>query len=351
MATTTSMVCLHCGGTFNIRGTSYSCPSCKEPLILPFCTTYFPKENKQQVCSLGEGNTPLLAVNNTIPSITGSLFLKVETGNPTGSFKDRGSALVAEEARRMGYAQCAIASTGNAGASMAAYCSRMGLDLTVVVPANTPKGKLKQLHYYGAKIKEVNGNFLLAEKVYEELVKAGYYPAGPENPFRIEGIKSMAYEIVEQCDGKVPDRVMVPIGTGGLMTSLFKGFKEMVSNGTIAHLPKLDAVQLEHVTPLLGSTDYYKPNYQKSVASGINIAQPILATEVKLTLRESGGMLLKVNDQEILLAQRELAIYSGIGTEATGAVTTAAYKKALKVGDIGVAEKVVVPITGHMLKE
>lgn len=349
MAKTTTLYCEHCGKKYMVRGSNYSCPTCKSPLLLPFCTNFIPPREQQSPSYLGEGDTPLLSVDGVFPMAKGKLFLKVETGNPTGSFKDRGSALVAQEAKRLGYKKCAIASTGNAGASMAAYCSRMGLELTVVVPANTAPGKLKQLHYYGATIQEVSGDFSKAEQVYERLIRKDYYPAGPENPFRIEGIKSIAYEVIRQMP-QLPDRLLVPIGTGGLMTSLFKGFTELYESGKIDRLPKLDAVQLETVPSVTDSLAMVSP-LPKTVATGINISQPVMARDVRLALEKSGGTLFKVKDQSILLAQRELAIYAGIGAEATGAVTMAAYKRALSTHIIDKHEKVVIPITGHMLKE
>lgn len=349
MATGTSLICMHCGGRYTIENSNYSCPSCRAPLLLPFCATFYEKSSFSDQALLGEGNTPLISVEGKIPSINGKLHLKIETGNPTGSFKDRGSALVAREAKRLGYERLAIASTGNAGASMAAYCSRMGLKLTVIVPANTAPGKLRQLHYFGATVEEVNGDFSMAETRYEQLLSAGYYPAGPENPFRIEGIKSIAYEIVDNCQ-TIPDRVVVPIGTGGLMTSLYKGFQEMFDDGVIKKLPHLDAVQLGSVPSLYSNTKRIT-QLPKTVATGINISQPVMAKEVKIALEKTKGELIQVSDQEILLAQRELALFAGIGTEATGAATTAAYKKALQKGGIFSDELVVIPITGHMLKE
>lgn len=349
MAVTRLLICVHCGKEYHVRGCNYSCPCCRGPLLLPFCTTYIPQKEVAYDSYLGEGDTPLLSVSSNLSHSAHNLYLKVETGNPTGSFKDRGSALVAQEAKRLGYKKCAIASTGNAGASMAAYCSRMGLDLTVIVPANTAVGKLKQLHYYGATIQEVSGDFSMAETAYEKLISFDYYPAGPENPFRIEGIKSMAYEIVAQLDG-IPDRVLVSIGTGGLMTSLFKGFSEMLESGKIQKMPRLDGVQLASV-PAVTDTTVSICNLPKTVATGINISQPVMAKDVRMALKKSGGVLHKVDDQAILLAQRELAIYTGVGAEATGAVTMAAYKRGVQSTTIFPDEKVVIPITGHMLKE
>lgn len=349
MAKITSMVCAHCKKKFRITGSNYHCPTCRSPLLLPFCYTYNGSQRRDRSAYLGEGDTPLLSVSSRIRGLDGDIFLKVETGNPTGSFKDRGSALVAQEAKQLGYQKCAIASTGNAGASMAAYCSRMGLELTVVVPANTAPGKLKQLHYYGAIIQEVAGDFSMAETVYERLVEAGYYPAGPENPFRIEGIKSMAYEIVRQFSS-APDRVLVPIGTGGLMTSFYKGFSELYMSGEIEKIPRLDGVQLKSV-PRVTELSATLGTLSKTVATGINISQPVLAKDVCLAMKKSGGTLFRVDDQLILLAQRELALYAGVGAEATGAVAMAAYKKAIEGGLIYPDEKVVIPVTGHMLKE
>ncbi len=297
--------------------------------------------------TLGEGNTPLI-LSKTDDSR--SVFLKVETGNPTGSYKDRGSALVVAAALREGAKRLAIASTGNAGASLAAYAASKGLDLEVVVPKDVSEGKLRKLVFFGARIRKAYGDFTVAEREYEALVRNGCYPAGPENPSRIEGIESMAFEIAEQLHPLECDAVFVPIGTGGLITALYKGFSKLTEEGHIHRLPRIHGVQLESVAPLSKQLEMDSPPpVRPSVADGINIAKSVLGKEALRAIGSTGGRLHRVSDKAIIHAQFQLARKSGVGAEPTGAVAAAAYFNAVESGGIARGENVVIPITGHML--
>ncbi len=250
-------------------------------------------------------------------------------------------------AAALGFDRLAIASTGNAAASTAAYAAREGLDLTVLVPEWCEEGKLWSIAAHGCEIEKVAGGFDVVESKYHELVARGWFPAGSDNPYRTEGTKTLAYEIFQQTGRGRLDRVILPIGTGGLMTSVAKGFSELVASGLMKRLPVLDGVRTDSVPPLeevVGSSRAYQA--QQSVAGGINIARPMLAAEAIGAIDRARGTLHVVSDGEILDTQRNLALLEGVTAEPTGVVGVAAYSKALRLGHIDPEEAVVTVISG-----
>jgi len=354
-----TLYCTSCG-TSTSPTDELSCSSCGGPLTFPVTPyraagigtgiwRYGASLPLDDGCSLGEGMTPLLKAHSIMK--TRELYLKYEASNPTGSFKDRGTAVVVSAAAALGYEKLVIASTGNAGASVAAYAARLGLHLVVVAPDWVAKEKLWQITCFGAEIRQIKGSFADSEREYRALTRQGYFPAGSDNPFRVEGSKTIAYEISEQLGHRAIDRVLIPVGTGNHIVSAYKGFVELVEAGIIPKVPAIDGVQLEAVTPLplqQGSVPKSLPN---SVATGINIAKSVLAKEATRAIITSGGRLHFVGDEEILAAQRDLAHLEGIAAEPTGAVAVAAYRSAAEAGVINARERVVVPITGHLLKQ
>lgn len=298
--------------------------------------------------TLGEGSTPMLALAQIAADAGGgALFAKLESANPTGSFKDRGSALVAAAARRANALNLALASTGNAGASQAAYAARAGLRLTVAVPRSTDPGKLWQMRAHGAEIMMVDGEFSECDAAYKTLVASGFFPAGTDNPYRQEGAKTLAYELYEQ-HGAAIDRVIAPVGTGGLMVALGKGFAEIAASVPGFKAPAIDCVQLRALMPLSGPDPARKAIV--TAATGINIANPSMRDSVLRIVQESGGMIHSVSDEELLAAQSSLARKEGVGAEPTASVTVAAYARARREGRIGPGEVVVAIVTGHILK-
>ncbi len=298
--------------------------------------------------TLGEGSTPLLALMQVAADAGGgTLFAKLESANPTGSFKDRGSASVAAAARRAKATNLALASTGNAGASQAAYAARAGLRLTVAVPRSTDPGKLWQMRAHGAEIMMVDGEFSQCDAAYKSLVSSGFFPAGTDNPYRQEGAKTLAYELFEQLGASIR-RVIAPVGTGGLITALGKGFAEIAASVPGFRPPAIDAVQLEALMPLSGPDPSRKA--VATAATGINIANPSMRERVVRVVQDSGGMIHSVSEEELLAAQGMLAKKEGVGAEPTASVTVAAYIRARREGRIGADEVVVTIVTGHILK-
>lgn len=302
--------------------------------------------------TLGEGGTPLLPISSRrLAPSEDCLWVKVEGGNPSGSYKDRGTAVVVSAARELGIDDVVVASTGNAGASLATYAARAKRTCHVVVPSWVDSGKLWQIRIHKAKIEQINGDFAQCEQEILARIEAGMMPGGSDNPFRSEGTKTIVFEMLEQFPHRLPDRIIVPIGTGSLISAIHKGLKEMKLAGAIHRLPHLDGVQLDSVTPVYGQIAPWQPrSIGTSVATGINIAQTLLADKAATAIRETGGHIIQVADPEILAARRDLAEEEGIAGEPTACVTVAAYRKALQQGLIRPKETVIATITGNVLK-
>ncbi|AET33054.1 threonine synthase [Pyrobaculum ferrireducens] len=294
--------------------------------------------------SLGEGQTPL------VKSVLGEgLYVKFDGANPTGSFKDRGMALGVTVARESGANKVVVASTGNTAASAAAYAARAGLRCYVVLPrGNVARGKLVQAALHGAELVMVNGYF---DKALEYVVNYGTryaYPLNSFNPWRLEGQKTLAFEVYEELG--CPDYVVVPVGNAGNISAIWKGFKELASLGLCNKLPKMIGVQAEGAAPLAdawerGLEEPLFVDEPRTVASAIKIGRPINWPKALRAVRESGGFFVKVSDGEIIKAQRLLATKDGLGAEPAGAASVAA---ALKLGLRGT---VVAVVTGHALKD
>jgi threonine synthase len=277
-----------------------------------------------------------------------TLYLKLETRNPTGSFKDRGSAFVAAAALAAGAPRLVVASTGNAAASTAAYAARCGLALRVVVPSWCEPAKLWNTACHGAEVRVVDGGFAEAEAEYRAHVDRGWYPAGTDNPARREGTKTLVYELFEQLGRERVDRLIVPIGTGGLIAAVHEGLTDLVVAGVIDALPRIDGVQVDGAPPLDQDAPPAPGPSRPSVATGINIPRPFLAAAAHRAIVASGGRRLTVTDAEILAAQRRLATLEGVTAEPTGAVAAAAAWQSLAAGRIDAGEVVVALVTGSL---
>ncbi|MCC6031545.1 MAG: threonine synthase [Pyrobaculum sp.] len=294
--------------------------------------------------SMGEGMTPLIKSN-----LDGGLYIKFEGANPTGSFKDRGMALGVTVAKESGASKVVVASTGNTAASAAAYAARSGLKCYVVLPrGNVARGKLVQAALHGAELVMVNGLF---DKALEYVLNYGTkyaYPLNSFNPWRLEGQKTLAFEVYEELE--CPDYVVVPVGNAGNISAIWKGFKELAELGLCRKLPKMVGVQAEGAAPLArawekGRSEPLFVDEPDTVASAIKIGKPINWPKAFAAVKESGGFFVTVSDAEILKAQRLSASRDGIGAEPAGAASVAA---ALKLKLSGT---VVAVVTGHALKD
>ncbi len=308
--------------------------------------------------SLGEGATPLTRLNR-IEELRGvSVFAKNEGVNPTGSFKDRGMTVAVTLARSIGARAVVVASTGNTASSAAAYAARAGMRAVIVVPrGKIALGKLAQSILYGAVIVEIEGSFDKALEAVMEATRRNrqLYPLNSFNPWRLEGQKTIAFEIVEQL-GFVPDWVVVPVGNAGNISAIWKGFRELHRYGLIDRLPRLAGVQASGAAPLAsawrkGLREPVVFEHPETVATAIRIGKPINWPKALRAVEESNGVFIDVGDEEILSAQRLLARREGIAVEPASAASLAGLLRLVGDGFIERGETVVIVLTGHGLKD
>ncbi len=254
-----------------------------------------------------------------------------ETRNPTLSYKDRASSLVALKAMELGITEITAASTGNAGSSLAGICARLGLTSRIYVPKNIPESKRIQIEAYGAKLEIVNGDYDAAfDKCLEDSTEQKWYNRNTAyNPLTIEGKKSAAFDIFISAKGNLPEHIFVPVGDGVIISGIYKGFNELLKLGWIEEMPKLIAVQSEFsdavVRYLKTGKFEYKPANTR--ADSISAGAPRNLYMAAETVRSSGGSAVSVSDEEILSAQKEFIKVTGILCEPSSAAVYAAFKK------------------------
>jgi threonine synthase len=328
-----------------------------------------PFEEPAPAVTLGEGNTPLYDAPRSAEYVgLRSLRLKHQGCNPTGSFKDTGMTAAVTQAVLLGAKTVACASTGNTAASLAAYAARAGLQCAILVPrGQITAAKLAQSMDYGAVICELDGNFDDCMRLIQELAEDPLmYIANSINPFRIEGQKTVAFELLEQCGWKVSAHVVVPGGNMGNSSALGKGFSELLNLGLIDRLPKLSVVQADGAAPLArlfaemnrtGTAnaseipDSLEPvKNPKTMATAIKIGSPVSWRKALRAVLESGGQIITVSEGEIADAKAMIG-RDGIGCEPASATTVAGIKNLVAAGKIRRDEDVVGILTGHILKD
>jgi len=314
--------------------------------------------DEQQVITLREGNTPLYELPRCT-RITGvqRLFAKHQGMNPTGSFKDAGMTVAATFARRAGFRWVACASTGNTSASMAAYAARGGMRGLVLVPEGKISwSKLSQALDYGAVTCQLRTDFDGCLKLLQELVRqAPVYQLNSINPFRLEGQKTLAIELLEQLDWQVPDHIIVPGGNLGNSSAIGKALLEMRELELISRLPKLSVIQAEGANALVRTLREAGGKRLVSVpaetrATAIRIGNPASWKKAAHVLEATGGACEQVTELEIAHAKAEIGA-EGIGCEPASAVTLAGLKKLVKQGFVKAEETVVLVLTGNLLKD
>ncbi|MFB6142131.1 MAG: threonine synthase [Halorientalis sp.] len=313
--------------------------------------------------TLPEGDTPLHYVPRLEDEVgVRTLRVKHEGMNPTGSFKDRGMTVGVRVAQEVGVDRLACASTGNTSAALAAYGGRAGLETLVLLPAGkVAAGKVAQASLHGARILEVDGNFDACLDIVQELADRGEaYLLNSLNPFRLEGQKTIGFEILERFhadEGRYPDRVVLPVGNAGNTAALFKAFRELVASGDLAveEVPKLTGVQAEGAAPMVeaieeGRSDTRRWEDVETRATAIRIGNPVNAPKALPGIRETGGTAVAVSDEQITDAQRALAA-EGVGVEPASAAAVAGLRKLRGEGVVADDEDVVCLTTGHLLKD
>ena len=278
-----------------------------------------------------------------------------DTRNPTLSFKDRASSLVALKALELGIAEIAAASTGNAGSSLAGICARLGLKARIFVPKNIPTAKRIQIKAYGAQLTIVDGDYDKAFDVcLEESKRNNWYNRNTAyNPLTIEGKKSAAYDIFISSKGNIPDVILVPVGDGVIISGVYKGFKELLQLGWIDRLPKLIAVQSTGSDTLVRYLNTGKFEYKpaNTIADSISAGAPRNLYMAANAVKESNGFAMAVTDEKILSAQKEFIKQTGILCEPSCASVYAAYKKLIAQNKISLSERTLLLITGNGLKD
>jgi threonine synthase len=311
-----------------------------------------------QAVTLLEGNTPLYELPRCARTTGMSkLFAKHQGLNPTGSFKDAGMTVAATFARLAGFRWVACASTGNTSASMAAYAARAGMRSLVLVPEGKISwSKLSQALDYGAVTCQLRTDFDGCLHLLQELVcQAPVYQLNSINPFRLEGQKTLAIELLEQFDWQPPDHIIVPGGNLGNSSAIGKALLEMRDLGLISHLPKLSVIQAEGANALVRTLREQDGKRLVSVqpetrATAIRIGNPASWKKAVHVIEATGGACEQVSEVEIAQAKAEIGA-EGIGCEPASAVTLAGLKKLLQQKFVRPDEKVVLVLTGNLLKD
>jgi threonine synthase len=375
--------CINCGTKYPTDEVLYFCRKCgdileikldydltkdmlkqsgwrKTPLSVWRYRDLMPITDPTRIVTLGEGGTGLHRCKRLGEALgLKELYVKNEGENPTGSFKDRGMTVGVTKAVELGVKSVICASTGNTSASLAAYAAKAGLTCAVLIPSGKiAYGKLAQAIIYGAKVIQVRGNFDQALDIVFKLSEKhrNIYLLNSINPFRIEGQKSLGYEICEQLNNQSPDRIVVPVGNAGNISAIWKGFTEFHNLGFVKTLPKMTGIQAEGAAPIAeaiktGSKDIKPVAKPETIATAIRIGAPVSWKKAVNAIRDSGGTAETVTDDEILDAQKILSRLEGLFVEPASASSIAGMKKLVLNGVIDKDERVVCVTTGHGLKD
>lgn len=327
----------------------------KSPAYVSKYLPFLPIKNYKSFISLGEGGTPLIRSTKIEKKLGIELYFKLESQNPTGSFKDRGSAVEVSFAKEIGAKAIVLASTGNMAASCSCYAANAGIPCFVFVPEGTPPSKLAQVISYGGNVVQIKGSYGDASRMAEEVArKLNFYLAG-DYAFRVEGHKTAAFELIDQLFYKNPDYVIVPMGCGTNIASYQKGFKEYQTLGFIKNLPKLIGVQATGASSIINAFNKKKKDITpldqiNTQASAIAINKPLDGIKALDAINQSKGLGFAVTDNEMLEAQHLLAKEEGQFVELASAATFAALIKLAKKNNLK-GKRVVCILTGSGLKD
>ncbi len=371
--------CIRCGARFSKEDIVYTCRKCDGLLDIKYdyseidvervveakgegvwkYRVLLPFDEDTKPVTINEGNTPLYRCDRLAKSIgITNLWVKHEGLNPSGSFKDRGMTVGVTKAVELGVKGVACASTGNTSASLAIFAAKAGIPCYVILPkGKVALGKVAQAMMHGAKILSLRGNFDDALRIVRVLCEEEkLYLLNSVNPYRLEGQKTIAFEVLEKLEWEVPDRVILPVGNAGNISAIFKGFSELKTLGITDSIPKMTGIQAEGAKPVVnafkeGKEEIIPEDKPETIASAIRIGNPVNAAKALFAIRDSGGVAESVTDVEITEAQLELARLEGIGVEPASAASIAGLKKLVEIGEIEMEERIVCITTGHLLKD
>jgi len=371
------LVCVHCAATYAPDQIIYTCERCGHLLTVEYDLDGIDVSRDEwdrrplsvwryreilpvrgEPVSLQEGGTPLYRLTKIGEELgLRELYAKHEGMNPTGSFKDRGMTVGVSMALELGMTSVACASTGNTSASLAAYAAKGGIPCVVLLPAGkVALGKVAQALMHGAPVISIRGNFDRAlEMVHELCISHGLYLLNSVNPYRLEGQKTIGFEVIDQLGG-VPDRIVLPVGNAGNISAVYKGLRELEVLGFIDRLPMMTGIQAEGSQPVVKAIeqnlDELIPEPEpETVATAIRIGAPVNAEKALVAIRATGGTAAAVTDDEILRMQRDLARKEGIGVEPASAASVAGVRRLAEQGLIDKDERIVCVVTGHLLKD
>ena len=370
------MKCISCGEEYNIDEIIYTCKKCDSTLEVVSSRPNVSKDifncrkstmwkykeflpvDETKIVSLEEGGTPFCRCNKLGDELGIELYVKVEGSNPTGSFKDRGMSVGMTKAVELGVNTVGCASTGNTSASLAAYAARAGKRCVVLLPAGkVALGKLAQAMFHGAEVISIRGNFDEALETVTSLALEGQlYLLNSVNPYRLEGQKTIGFEIVDDLGWKSPDRIILPVGNAGNISAIWKGIKEFHEADFMDDIPMMTGIQAELAAPIANAVRQGKKTIEpvkdpETVATAIRIGAPVSAQKALRAIYESNGYADTVTDEEILSAQKLLARKEGIGVEPASAASIAGLLKMVESGEVDKGEQVVCIVTGHLLKD
>lgn len=384
MSSVTELKCVICGKTYVEEDGLYTCPHCGLDGTLDVLYDYdkvgksFTRDSLKDNRNYSQWRyLPLLPINDTShiqPLSVGftplysssrlagrygikSLYIKDDGRNPTGSLKDRASAVGVAKALDFGRDTIACSSTGNAASSMAGFAAVAGLKSFIFVPQDAPVAKVTQLLIYGANVMLVKGDYEDAFKLSEEAIKRyGWYNRNCGiNPYLLEGKKTCGMEIAEQLEWDVPDKVFIAVGDGCCISSLYKAFYDLKQIGFIDRIPQIVGVQAEGCSPVFEAVRNKKDKVEfvkgNTIADSIDVGAPRNWAKALRAVRESNGDMVAVSDGEILDAMRELARETGVFGEPAGVTGFAGFKKMAEEGKLRSDERVAVVVTGNGLKD
>ncbi|WP_303247266.1 threonine synthase [uncultured Methanobrevibacter sp.] len=368
--------CVVCGEEYDDDEVIYTCKKCGSVLELASLDVDIDKSifecrrdtlwkykelipvNSDHIVSLDEGGTPFCKCDKIGEELGVDLYVKVEGSNPTGSFKDRGMTVGVTKAVELGVDTVGCASTGNTSASLSAYAARAGLRCIVFLPSGkVALGKLAQAMFHGAEVISIDGNFDEALEAMTALALDKYlYLLNSINPYRLEGQKTIGYEILQGLDWQSPDRIILPVGNAGNISAIWKGVNEFYDLGFVDSKPMMTGIQAEGACPI---TNAFKKNSKEvipvddpeTIATAIRIGAPVSSIKAMNAIFDSNGYSETVSDEEILDAQKYLARKEGIGVEPASAASIAGLRKLREEGVIDKGERVACVVTGHLLKD
>ena len=371
----TTLHCPHCLKLYSMSEQNSFAACCNQPLLVDYEITsavtssvihsrkqslwrygkLLPVQQEHNIVTLGEGMTPLLPLNKLAAKYGFSnLLMKDESGNPTGSFKARGISVAISMAKELGIKRCIIPTAGNAGGALAAYAAKAGMECTVVMPRHTPEIFKQECELYGAKLVLVEGLINDCAKKIAEINKDKFFfdMSTLKEPYRLEGKKTMGYEIAEQLNWQLPDVIIYPAGGGTGLIGIWKAFKEMQTLGWITGpLPRMIAVQSLNCAAVLHAIAdpvNWKNNFipKATIANGLAVPYPFGMDLMLKVLKDSGGTAYAVNEEDIIKAMKEIARTEGLLISPEGAATWKALTDLNRNNIIKSSEKVLLLNTG-----